>query len=210
MKYIGLYYIFLLIIDKLLVKKANWFVLHAITNFIIAVCVFEDMAKLFLDPYYSRNEVITFPRDITISLHIYHLLMFKKVEMIDWIHHIVMCSVLSISYYVENSTTIAHYLLFFVTGLPGGIDYILLILVKYGKINSMTEKELNSLINIWIRSPGIIVGTYIINLQCNKNIMVVEYWIKILVIISFIWNAQYFTKRVVQNYGYVKGKTYIE
>ena len=42
-------------------------------------------------------------------------------------------------------------------GLPGGIDYLLLILVKIGKIKSIEEKRINTYLNNYIRAPGILI-----------------------------------------------------
>ena len=38
-------------------------------------------------------------------------------------------------------------------GLPGGLDYLLLVLVKMKLIDAGTEKSLNQSLNVWIRSP---------------------------------------------------------
>ena len=46
-------------------------------------------------------------------------------------------------------------LCFFISGLPGGLDYLLLAGVKAGRVAAYTEKRLNCSINTWIRGPGI-------------------------------------------------------
>ena len=43
-------------------------------------------------------------------------------------------------------------------GLPGGIDYYLLIQVKRGKIKSIEEKKINTYLNNYIRAPGILLN----------------------------------------------------
>ena len=37
---------------------------------------------------------------------------------------------------------------------PGGLDYVLLVLIKWGWVSKQTEKKLNRLIQLWIRAPG--------------------------------------------------------
>ena len=87
----------------------------------------------------------------------------------------------------------------FVCGLPGGVDYALLFLVKLGKLSKAREKSINRFLNMWIRLPGILsfvpfayccyavgrtsVGPGLLTLQAVLN--------------SF--NAIYFADRVVAN-----------
>ena len=47
--------------------------------------------------------------------------------------------------------------LFLMSGLPGGIDYAMLAAVKTGRMDRLREKELNTLINTWIRIPGLVM-----------------------------------------------------
>ena len=87
----------------------------------------------------------------------------------------------------------------FVCGLPGFLDYILLIGVKEKLIESSTEKKYNSKINLWIRSP-FLIGTVIlswiqINLQTNiKNYILV---IRLLCMFIQYWNSQYFLEKIM-------------
>jgi hypothetical protein len=45
-------------------------------------------------------------------------------------------------------------LIFFMTGLPGGIDYAMLVLVKYNRMDRLLQKRITSSINTWLRAPG--------------------------------------------------------
>ena len=47
-------------------------------------------------------------------------------------------------------------LCFFISGLPGGIDYLMLTAVKCGKMAPIVEKRINCSINTWLRGPGIV------------------------------------------------------
>jgi hypothetical protein len=51
---------------------------------------------------------------------------------------------------------VVNTLLFFVTGLPGALDYALLAAVKEGKFEALLEKRINSNINVWLRMPGLV------------------------------------------------------
>ncbi len=51
---------------------------------------------------------------------------------------------------------VVNAILFFVTGVPGGISYLLLVLVRSGRMAAMREKELSASINTWLRTPGLV------------------------------------------------------
>ena len=51
---------------------------------------------------------------------------------------------------------ISSFALFFLSGLPGAIDYMLLYLVKTNKINSVTEKKIYTFLSAYIIAPGCI------------------------------------------------------
>jgi hypothetical protein len=113
---------------------------------------------------------------------------------------------LTLTYFFPITTTTTNYILFFINGLPGGIDYILLTLVKFGKIKKIVEKSINSKLNIWIRSPGIMMGAYIVLTQYIEGVLTIH-WLPItFCCMGLYWNAQYFTERVVFNFGYVSNK----
>ena len=45
---------------------------------------------------------------------------------------------------------------FFICGLPGGMDYVMLAMVKHGLLDAMAEKRYNARINVWLRAPGLV------------------------------------------------------
>ena len=51
---------------------------------------------------------------------------------------------------------------FFGTGLPGGINYLCLYLMKNNYMNKLTEKKINSYLNNYVRAPGLIITSYIL------------------------------------------------
>ena len=55
-----------------------------------------------------------------------------------------------------NSGPLLNYSLFFLTGLPGGINYILLFLSRNKCMERLTQKRINNSLNLWIRAPGCI------------------------------------------------------
>lgn len=43
------------------------------------------------------------------------------------------------------------FMAFFISGLPGAIDYLLLVLVKNGKLNPNTQKRVCASLNVYLR-----------------------------------------------------------
>ena len=84
-------------------------------------------------------------------------------------------------------------------GIPGGIDYVLLSLVKCGIIPRIKEKQINRYLNLLIRWPFIFLSDYlyIINIY-NGNINFSYYMIIPMLINNY--NAVYFCDKVIGNY----------
>jgi len=95
------------------------------------------------------------------------------------------------------------YSLFFATGLPGAISYFSLFLQRNDLIQRMTEKIINTWINVWIRAPGCVSHAtltlvWIFSSESDDN------WRKlagILPAILMYWNGQYFMRQAVEDYG---------
>lgn len=189
------------IIQKFGDNSYRWFKLHVLTNAVTTVTSFPDTITMLNNPLTVPTRVSTLiPCNMTLALHLYHMIIFNDLTPIDWIHHIVMTAVMLAAYACPHPTN-TNYLIFFVNGLPGGLDYFMLLLLKYGYIDRLTEKRINSRLNIWIRSPFIVIGAYMIYLQWTYNVINYSIYPTVLVMMALFWNAQYFTERVVYNWG---------
>ena len=70
-------------------KKSRWFQLHALVNTIIVILVYKDTINLFLNPLTSLNLVVRKEPGILCSaLHVYHIIVFDNLTIIDYSHHI--------------------------------------------------------------------------------------------------------------------------
>ena len=112
-----------------------------------------------------------------------------------------MSAILLIPYYFPVST-ICNYLLFFLSGLPGGIDYVLLVLTTFDVIDKLQEKKINSFLNAYFRGPFVVVGAYIVYLNYINGRIPANNLVLLFALSGLLWNAQYFTYRVIFNYGY--------
>lgn len=95
------------------------------------------------------------------ALHIYHMIpgLGFRVGFSDYFHHIVFAgSICSVGMLYESGP-LQNFIALFICGLPGGLDYIMLVMVKMGKMLPKREKVLNARINLWLRAPGLTAST---------------------------------------------------
>lgn len=136
------------------------------------------------------------------ALHFYHILIYwRKLRFDDWLHHLLMIGVALPIGTFTNSKSLVGYSLFFTTGLPGGIDYFLLFLVRNGWLSRGLEKRINSFMNVWVRAPGCVshaVLTFVL-VYMNREVYSLDWWLGIIAGCLTFWNGQYFMRQVVEN-----------
>lgn len=108
------------------------------------IASYQDPAMSAFGPTDTRGSVAIY------ALHLYHMLFYRPLPMIDWIHHFVMVVVmLPLAYCLDPGHLLGHGS-FYASGFPGGLDYLMLVLVKKGWMNSITEKRYNERIQVVI------------------------------------------------------------
>jgi len=184
-----------------------YYAIHAAHNAMIVYLTWDDVCATLTD----FPNLITYPANLDavrwcVALHLYHILMYwRSFRVDDWLHHLLMIGVAIPVGLMVDSHTLMGFSLFFTTGLPGGIDYALLFGVRNGWIPRMTEKRINRLLNLWVRSPGCIAHAV---LTC---VFVASYqpssWIAFLPAVLTCWNGQYFMEKVVSDYAVKRGSS---
>jgi hypothetical protein len=201
---------FYIIIDLLLGKyvKGKYYLLHFINNIIVVYYTYKDTILIYVDfNNYILNDGSEMPIIITVALHIYHIILYYNIlRFDDWLHHILMIFILlPLSIYLDAGILLNHGL-FFLTGLPGGIDYFLLFLNRNNIISKITEKKINTKLNLWIRCPGCISHT-VLSILCisirYKTEVVDQFQLFLSFFSAFLvyWNGIYFLNQVVSNYA---------
>jgi hypothetical protein len=148
------------------------------------------------------------------------VIFFQPLPMIDWIHHVVMVIVmLPMAWALQPGPLLAHGA-FYSSGLPGGLDYIMLVMVKKGWMTSITEKRLNSQIMVWLRCPGCLFHAFFCwtamteivrrsaagetmllpHSPLPQTVLAINTCLGV-VMVTFFWNALYFMERVVDNHA---------
>ena len=196
--------IFVYVMDRLSIFISNkhmpsnterWFFIHTLVNLIITYLSSFELYLCINDiQNCSKHRLMNNSGYILMlakASHIYHLLFFKNLSYYEYLHHMVMCVFCGPLAYLYNKTRMFASTMFFLSGLPGLIDYSNLYLVKRNYMNSHTQKYIYFIINLWLRSPGLIfMGTS--QLLYNNTNNFDEYIVRIILALCVIWNSQYF------------------
>ena len=129
--------------------KGRYFVLHTIVNFVIAVAVLPDVFNIVFDPITTLQKTTcwSFPTGACFAIHFYHMLAPGFVlYSVDWVHHILMVVLGCPAILLGQVGPIMNFNYFFICGVPGGIDYAMLALVKERIMLPLTEKKYNNTI----------------------------------------------------------------
>lgn len=179
--------------------QSPYYAVHAAHNALIVWSTAGEVAATFTDfahlTTYSPNLSAA---TAVAALHVYHILMYMdKLRLDDWLHHVLMIFVALPIGVLYPSSTLLGFSLFFSTGLPGGIDYLLLFGVRNGWLNRGTEKRVNRWLNVWIRAPGCcahaaLTVAYILGFA-EYEISPFQFVPPLLM----YWNGQYFMQQVV-------------
>lgn len=205
-------------------KNGRYFSLHVLCNAYVTVVHFDDVIKTLSDP----SNAAFGPCDnsgtaVMTALHLYHIAFYRPLDMIDWIHHVLMVGILAPMAYVVQPGYMLGFSAFFVTGLPGGLDYIMLVCVKMGWMRPLTEKRLNANIQTLLRAPGCIINAFMIwvtwiellkrkaagieplfnvHSYATQNIPLYSVCLPIMILnmAALFWNGTFFARRVVESY----------
>ena len=176
------------------------FKLHGCVNTIIVGLTLDNVYDMICDPQSGFDEKLNNIDGIfTIALHLYHCLFFKLKNM-DYYHH--GFSVFVPALLIPNINYRFNSLYYFtLSGLPGGLDYFALTLVKYNCLSKLNEKYFASLINAYVRMPlGSIAAFYTYTAAVNE-----ANYIKMISLgsMTFIlyYNVSFFGKLAIENYG---------
>ncbi len=196
------------LLDRLLHKinlEGIYYFIHALHNAFIVYLTLPDVQKTItnfsdLALYQPNTNAIA----LCFALHIYHILCYRvKLRFDDWLHHGLMIGVALPIGALLPSSTLVGYSLFFSTGLPGGIDYALLFLVRNNWISRLTEKRINRFLNVWIRAPGCsshAAYTVAYCFQMSEGVYEKTFWFSLIPAGLMYWNGQYFMNQVVTDY----------
>jgi hypothetical protein len=198
------------IVDALLTDlhiAGSYYLLHFMANAYIVVNTFDHVLLCFANLHGNLQIPIVYGCiEVTAALHLYHIIIYHpKFRLDDWLHHILMVffALPATALFTTCGIVVSHGL-FFTTGLPGGIDYLLLFLVRNEwLITRETEKRVNTWLNVWVRCPGCILTASFVLMLLQLQMQTASY-ASILVYTSVMatlyWNGVYFMNSAAKDY----------
>lgn len=183
----------------------RFFLVHCVVNTLIIVYVLPDTLRVLRSPesaifapFHPR------PLQLVVALHLYHMKDYRHLTTVDWVHHLSVLALagLTHSHRGRGPGPLCNFCLFFICGLPGLIDYCMLVARRWNRLSSLTEKKWNTVLHVWIRCPGLIaygVFAYAANAITGWRIPLSRL---AFFVVPVIFNGIYFAHRVCQNYGY--------
>jgi len=155
---INIIFLYLIFIDFTLIRffgnSARWFQLHAVVNLYISYKSIPDVINIIQDPTsgYKICETNTISL-LIICLHFYHILTFKKLNQIDYFHHILFVGlgVLPDMFLIKYNQKYLAYIV--ASGVPGFFEYSSLTLYKNNLLTLNRQKQFNTFLYNFIRLP---------------------------------------------------------
>jgi hypothetical protein len=193
------------VVQRVIHPKARYFALHATANSLICFFALPDVIRaLTEDPLTTLRGPVNsiLPNAIGCSIHIYHVIGGFKLSAEDIFHHVTFAAVLGVlgTMLKQIGGVLGCFGAFFLTGLPGGIDYVLLTLQYHDVVSRATEKRINANLNQWLRGPAMTVALTMgwFNLYNGTNGAPV--WTLILTCALYFYNGQYYARQAIESY----------
>ena len=146
--------------------SARYFVLHVAVNAVNIYFTWSDFTFTMLNPAVAGthscaaasgavccNKVAL---DLTVGVTLWHSLAYA-LKPIDLIHHIPSLIVCGMGILFPWGPSLNAAAIIFM-GVPGGIDYLLLVFIKLKMLPPLFEKDWNQTLNVWMRAP---LGQYL-------------------------------------------------
>ena len=202
---------------------ARWFLLHALGNLVVAAMCLPDIFYAFRNPPYAVSKAYCLdlpfpgcsdlPTTLIIAMHLYHMIAFR-LGSDDLFHHLTFVPIIGGINFIYPWGVCSNILCFFISGLPGGLDYLMLSAVKAGMMKPYTEKRINCSINTWIRGPGITmfctlcVACWMKPPEGTPPEDLMPWYFFAPGVLCAFFNGQYYAQRVIGNYYIRKAQDY--
>ena len=137
-------------------RLISWYILHAFCNFFVVYKCIPYILFFINEPLKSIQDNTDLDLHYyAVVPHIYHCIAFD-LNKDDIFHHVLFVFFgMIFKHFTNTGFTLALYL-FFINGVPGGIDYIMLTLYKLNFIDKHTRHKIAVYLNSWVRCPGLI------------------------------------------------------
>ena len=192
-------------IDYLLIflfgSKGRWYQLHAFSNLLIVIYILPEIKNIIYYNYYNNNYIENnIPSLFILVLHLYHVLAFKNLYLIDYIHHIFFVGfglVPSMIFLKSNQSFLAFLPSM---GIPGIIEYTTLTLYKNNYITLLKQKKLISFVYNYFRYPLCIFGLTFNYINYKNGYLIDNYYLTIYLNFLLFLNGSIFNYLTLNSY----------
>jgi hypothetical protein len=193
------------IVQRVIHPKARYFAIHAVANTLVCYFAYPDVIRVLTEnplTILSGPVGSNLPNCIGCAMHIYHVIGGFKLTAEDIFHHVTFVSVLGAMGppFKKIGGVASCFGAFFLTGLPGGIDYVLLTLNYHGVVTRATEKRINANLNQWLRGPAMTVALIVGWLNLYHGTHGAPTWSLILTCALYFYNGQYYARQAIESY----------
>ena len=197
-------------------RAGQWYQLHALINLIVTIEILPIVYEIITEPNSGYNINNYYYDSITdyklntsyyvIGLHLYHILMFKNLQLYDWLHHIIFVGVgvVPSMMFIKSNQTVLHKLS--CSGIPGIIEYGVLTLYKNNYVSRYNQKLINSILYTYLRLPLCIFGATANYLAYMNGTIKDPLWITIYVNLLLYLNGTVFTQLTNNSFSKEKYK----
>lgn len=199
------------ICNKIGYKDFNqkYFLLHFIVNFINTIILTPLILIMFSDPLLKTENLtnwnsLNYIYPMIIGLHTLHLIHhLNEIYYDEIIHHIITHIFwYGITYCNTNPLYITPIIA--MSGIPGGITYLILFLQKIGNVSKLSEKYISMNLNIWIRAPFCIIGSTLMYVKNTEEYQIEKndfnYYITLFMILFTFINGVHFMNNIIDSY----------
>jgi hypothetical protein len=195
------------IVSKTLKPKSRWFAIHFVANVIAAAASAPDVYRVFVTDVggaaWTGKSYSMVANSAIAAVHLYHCVAFS-LKPADIVHHVVFVVVLcGLAVPYKNVAGAANNMgCFFLSGLPGGIDFFNLVLKEEGVMGKLAQKKWSARINTWVRGPAMSVYAFVgwQTYQTGASAAGLE-WVIFIVCFLHFTNGQYYCAEAVAGYA---------
>lgn len=190
-------------LQKYTTLNGIYYLFHFLHNLIISYLTFENVLYSFHPINLPNGKLNPLVLPLIYSLHLYHIFSYHKyLRFDDWTHHLFSMGIaVPITLFSFPSRHLLGFSFFFTTGLPGGINYLLLFLYKNNLLEKSKQQYLNTILNSWIRCPGIIMNcTFILQYLYLYSENYIEFILGLFPFFILFWNGVYFQNLVLKSF----------
>jgi len=184
--------------------KRSFFALHVFANVVITALTLAGACRALMNPTASSIIVDSEPSSAIFlcwiyAIHIYHPIFFSTGVM-DWVHHTPLYILNTLMFSVPSCDAVQLQACI-LTGIPGGIDYVLQVIEGEGMLSRARYKDLCASINMWLRMPFGVLSAFI------TFIGLIHYWdfatayqrtVFVLMSVHAYWNPPFFCRQAVE------------